>query len=232
MPTYVLVHGAWHGSWSWRKVRPLLAAAGHSVFTPTLTGVGERSHLLSPSVGLQTHIDDVLNLIRWEELNDIILCGHSYGGLVVTGVAEAVPEKIASLIYIDAFLPDSGQSLFDMFPPEVTEGMKAQARAGEGGCGIPPLPAEAFGVNAADRAWVDRQCTPQPLATFSDRLTYSARATSIAASRFILATANPGSGFHIQSRQTAQRRGWRMIEIATGHEPNLDDPAGLVERFR
>ena len=104
MSTFVLVHGAWHGSWCWKRVRKALQDQGHQVFTPTLTGLAERSHLLSPSVNLDTHIDDVVNLIRWEELSDVVLCGHSYAGAVISGVADRIPERIRSLVYLDAFL--------------------------------------------------------------------------------------------------------------------------------
>src|SRR5712672_1898240 len=113
MTDYVLIHGAWHGSWCWARVRRLLAAGAHRVFTPTLTGVGERSHLLSRHVNLDTHIGDVVNLIRWEELSDVVLCGHSYGGCVVSGVADRVPNRIGALVYLDAFLLEDGECLHD-----------------------------------------------------------------------------------------------------------------------
>src|SRR5580692_7125086 len=106
MATFVLVHGAWHGSWCWKRVRSALQKQGHEVFTPTLTGIGERAHLLARAIDLETHTRDVLNLIRWEELDDIILCGHSYGGMIVTGVADRLPERLRALVYLDAFVPD------------------------------------------------------------------------------------------------------------------------------
>ena len=121
MSTYVLVHGAWHGSWCWKRVRKALQANGHDVFTPTLTGLGERSHLLSREVNLETHIDDVVNLIRWEELSNIVLCGHSYGGVVVSGVADRVPDRIGALIYLDAFVLEDGRSVHDEVPPDQKE---------------------------------------------------------------------------------------------------------------
>src|SRR5438105_3932795 len=114
MSTYVLVHGAWGGSYGWRKVRPLLIKAGHDVYTPSLTGQGERSHLATPQVNLTTHIKDAYNAIWYEDLTDIILVGHSYGGMVVTGVADQMPERIKHLVYLDAFLPENGQSLYDL----------------------------------------------------------------------------------------------------------------------
>src|SRR5215210_6214703 len=114
MSTYVLVHGAWGGSHVWRQFRPLLQQVGHTVYTPSLTGLGERTHLASPQVNLSSHIEDVSSAIWYEDLTDIILVGHSYGGMVVTGVADRMPERIAHLVYLDAFVPASGQSLFDM----------------------------------------------------------------------------------------------------------------------
>src|SRR5262245_22022665 len=114
MSTYVLVHGAWGGSFGWRKVRPLLQAAGHVVVTPSLTGLGERVHLAAPEVNLSTHIQDVRNAIWFEDLTDIILVGHSYGGMVVAGVADVLPERIAHLVFLDAFQPADGQSLYDL----------------------------------------------------------------------------------------------------------------------
>src|SRR3954454_19634713 len=117
MATFVLVHGAWHGSWCWKRVRKALQMRGHDVFTPTLTGVGERSHLLSPDVTLDTHIEDVVNLIAWEELSDVVLCGHSYGGCVITGVADRLPDRVGAMVYLDAFVLEHRQSLHDTLPP-------------------------------------------------------------------------------------------------------------------
>src|ERR1019366_8997547 len=116
MSTYLLVHGAWHGSWCWKRVRSALQAMGHEFFTPTLTGVSDRSHLLSPHFDLETHINDVANLIRWEELSDVVLCGHSYGGAVISGVADRIPERVGALVYLDAFVLENGQSLHAVLP--------------------------------------------------------------------------------------------------------------------
>src|ERR1700675_3292707 len=118
MTSFVLVHGAWHGSWCWKRVRRSLQEKGHEVFTPTLTGVADRSHLLSREVNLETHITDVVNLIQWEELSDVVLCGHSYGGLVISGVADRIPDRIGALVYLDAFVLEDGQSLHDVLPPD------------------------------------------------------------------------------------------------------------------
>ena len=165
MSSFVLVHGAWHGSWCWKRVRPGLQAQGHEVFTPTLTGVADRSHLLSRAVNLETHIQDVMNLIRWEELTDIVLCGHSYGGCVISGVADRMPEHIRALVYLDAFVLDDGENQMQ----HLTEAQCRQLREGVNNLGegwkVPPIPAAAFNVNVADREWVDRQCTVQPIGT-------------------------------------------------------------------
>ena len=116
MATFLICHGAWSAGWAWKKVRPLLRAAGHEVFTPTYTGLGERAHLVSRTVTLDTHIADVLGVIECEDLSDIVLVGHSYGGMVATGVADRARERIAKLVYLDAFVPENGQSLFDLLP--------------------------------------------------------------------------------------------------------------------
>src|SRR6185312_289139 len=118
---FVLVHGAWHGGWCWKRVSPLLRALGHEVFTPTLTGLGERQHLMSPEVGLDTHIKDVLGVLEYEDLHDVILVGHSYAGMVIAGVAEKAAERIAHLVYLDAFVPADGKSLADYQPPEILQ---------------------------------------------------------------------------------------------------------------
>ena len=116
---YVIVHGAWGGSWDWRRADSILTAHGHRVYRPSLTGLGDRVHLASPTIGLLTHITDIVNVLVWEDLHDVILVGHSYGGMVITGVADQVPERIRHLIYLDAFLPDSGESVRTLARPEM-----------------------------------------------------------------------------------------------------------------
>ena len=128
MSTYVLVHGAWHGAWCWKRVRAALEKQGHQVFTPTLTGVADRSHLASPQINLDTHIADVANLIRWEELSNVVLCGHSYGGCVISGAADRIADRIGALVYLDAFLLENGQSLHDTLPPEMRDAQLDAAR--------------------------------------------------------------------------------------------------------
>ena len=227
MATFVLVHGAWHGSWCWKRVRQGLQALGHDVFTPTLTGVGERSHLLSPQINLDTHIDDVVNVIRFEELNDVVLCGHSYGGCVISGVADRMPERIGALVYLDAFVLEDGQSVHDALPAAARDAQVSLAQSVGDGWKVPPIPAEAFNVNPVDRDWVDRQCTMQPLATFQQPLTLSAGSRTPKNLTFILATEFDNSPFP-QFHDRANAQGWTTMKIDCGHDVMLDRPDELT----
>jgi pimeloyl-ACP methyl ester carboxylesterase len=217
--TFVLVHGAWHGSWCWKRVRKALQQQGHEVFTPTLTGVGERSHLLSPTVDLQTHILDVLNLIQWEELDDFVLCGHSYAGMVVSGVADRIPERIRSLLFVDAFVPESGQRLADLTPvaPPI-DGFKSV-----------PITAEAFGVNLADRQWVDRQCTLQSVACFEQPVQLTDGIERIKSISYVYASRWAGQESPFRPfYEKARARGWKTSEIESGHDVMIDRPEVLT----
>jgi pimeloyl-ACP methyl ester carboxylesterase len=228
MSTYVLVHGAWHGSWCWKRVRKALQARGHEVFTPTLTGVGERSHLLSRDINLDTHINDVANLIQWEDLSDVVLCGHSYAGCVISGVAERIPDRIGALVYLDAFVLKNGQCLNDTLPPDqLNMQMEATTRNGEG-WKVPPIPAEVFNVNSGDRDWVDRQCTMQPLATFQQAIKLNGKAGRIQNLTFILATGFADSPFP-QFYESAKAKGWKTLTVACGHDVMLDRPEELTQ---
>ena len=230
MSTYVLVQGAWHGSWCWKRVRQALEARGHQVFTPTLTGVGERAHLLAQQVNLDTHIDDVVNLIRWEELSDVVLCGHSYGGCVISGAADRIPDRIGALVYLDAFVLENGQSLHDSLPPEMRNGQLDLARKVGDGWKVPPIPAEVFQVNAADRDWVNRQCTMQPLATFQQPLHLTGGIDRINNITYILASGWGPSPFPPFYEQ-AKAKGWKTAAISCGHDVMLDRPQELTDEL-
>jgi pimeloyl-ACP methyl ester carboxylesterase len=230
MSTYVLVHGAWHGGWCWKRVRRALQALGHEVFTPTLTGVADRAHLLSPRVNLETHIADVFNLIRWEELSDVVLCGHSYGGAVISGVADRIPDRIGALVYLDAFVLENGQSLHDTLPPPMRDTQLEQALHTGEGWKVPPIPAEAFQVNAQDLDWVNRQCTVQPLATFQQPLRLTGEIARVKNVTFILATGWSPSPFpHFYD--LAKTRGWRTVTLECGHDVMLDLPDELTREL-
>ncbi len=228
MTSFVLIHGAWHGSWCWKRVRSSLQSKGHEVFTPTLTGVAERSHLLSRGVNLETHILDVVNLIRYEELSDIVLCGHSYGGCVISGVADRIPDRIRSLIYLDAFVLEDGDNLLQHIPQEQRDQMlDATMKVGES-WKVPPIPAEVFNVNTNDRDWVNRQCTPQPIETFQQHIELSGAINNIKNVTFILATGfvegSPFPPFY----EKAKAKGWKVLTIDCGHDVMLDRPAELT----
>lgn len=223
--TFVLVHGAWRGGWCWRRVADRLESRGHKVFTPTLTGLGDRSHLLDARVNLTTHINDIANLIKWERLNDIVLVGHSYGGFVVSGVAEKAGDRIASIVHADAFVPEDGESCADLVP-RVSESIAKLSSKGE--IAMPAAPASFYGVNEKDRAWVDEMCTPQPSAAFLEKITLSGARDRIARKTFIR-----GKGFVTPVFDTAQARAqaksWRMHELPSGHDVMIDMPDQITE---
>jgi len=228
MATFVLVHGAWVGSWCWKRVRRALQAQGHDVFTPTLTGVAERSHLSSRQVNLATHILDVENLLRWEELSDVVLCGHSYGGCVIRSVADRVPDRIRALVYLDTCVLEAAETLAQHVPEvqykQLLEGVNA---VGEG-WKVFPIPAAVFNVNAGDREWVNRQYTMQPLATFQQPISLSGGPNRIKNVTFILATGfvegSPFPPFY----EKAKAKGWNTITVPCGHVVMLDLPAELT----
>jgi pimeloyl-ACP methyl ester carboxylesterase len=198
------------------------------VFTPTLTGVADRSHLFSPSVNLDTHINDIANLIRWEELSDVILCGHSYGGCVVSGVADRVPNQIGALVYLDAFVLENGQCLNDTIPPEVRSERLALAKEVGEGWKLPPIPAEEFNVNPRDRDWVNTQGTMQSWATFEQPLHLTGAISQVKNVTYILASNWSPSPFP-QFLEKARGMGWKTITIDCGHDVMLDRPEKLAE---
>jgi pimeloyl-ACP methyl ester carboxylesterase len=226
MATFVLVHGAWHGAWCWRRVARLLRNAGHEVFTPTLTGLAERSHLLSPAIDVDTHILDVVNEMKWQELNDVVLVGHSYGGMVISGVAEKMEKAISSLVMLDAFMPEDGQGVLDIYPPPMREPVLAAVRSGA--TSLPPRAAALFNVNEKDRAWVDAQCTPQPIQCWRQKLTLTGARERIGKKTYIRAKAYPSPYFDA-GLASARAKNWRVYEVPCGHDVMLDMPERLTE---
>lgn len=167
-PVYVLVHGAWHGGWCWSRVADILLHAGHRVCAPTLTGLGEHSNLLSPTIGLETFIDDVCNVLRWRHLHNVILVGHSFGGLVAAGVADRMADRIAHLVFLDPFLLPPGKSAFDTLSADVVE--KLEASVTQQG-GLPPPRPTSFGLeNEDDITFVADRLTAHPVGTYRDAL--------------------------------------------------------------
>ncbi len=225
--TFVLVHGAWHGGWCWRRVAYRLRRGGHSVFTPTLTGLGERLHLLRAGIDLKTHIADVTNVMKWEQLTDVVLCGHSYGGFVISGVAELMAPAIRSIVFLDAFVPHDGDTTQSLTGPAVQEGIRTALQRGDNA--IPPRSAEAFGVNVADRAWVDRLCVPQPIGTFTDKIALTGARDRIARKSYIRAARYANPGFDRALAAVRSDRAWCTYEVPCGHDVMVDDPDRLTE---
>ncbi|MGC4120070.1 MAG: alpha/beta hydrolase [Myxococcales bacterium] len=224
--TYVLVHGAFHGGWAWQKVAEKLRQDGHRVYTPTLTGVGERNHLARPDVNLETHIQDVISVLEFEDLERVILVGHSYAGVVITGVASRVPQRIAKLVYFDAVVPDSGQSFFDAIgfnqplPPDLWY--------------FPSFPAEAFGLtDPADLDYVRAKITPQPIETFRSPVTFDWATMASIPKAYVHCLGNwfaftPFLTF----RQKALNQGWGYYEINTGHDAMISEPKDTAKLLR
>lgn len=216
---FVLVHGAWMGGWCWRRVADRLTAKGRYVSAPTLSGVGERSHFPSECITLATHVDDVVNEIKWKDLDHVVLVGHSYGGIVITGVAERIRERIAAIVYLDAFIPLDGQSM-SMLRPATAAPLT--------GATVPPPAATNFKLNAEDVAWVDRKLTPHPTKSLTDTLKVSGAYQSIARKVYIRAPAFPQPSFDSAYARCRANREWETFEMTSGHAVMLDQPAELV----
>ena len=233
MSQFVLVHGAWHGGWCWARVLPLLRAAGHAAHAVTLTGLGERAHLLSPEIRLATHLQDVLNLIAGEELDDVVLVGHSYAGMVITGVADDLqrrrPGMLRHLVYVDAFVPRPGESWSSTQAPDVVAGRIAAAQQSSGGLSLPPPAAEAYGLHGADRDWVNRRQTPQPFAVFRDPLAFDPERVAALPRTYIDCTSPPAANVATSRERARSEPGWRVVGIATGHDVMVSAPRELAQ---
>lgn len=232
MATMMIVHGGWGGGWEWTPVSEQLRERGHQVFAPTLTGLGERAHL-GEGVGLSSHIDDVLAVFEFEELRDVVLCGHSYSGMVITGAADRIPERIRGLVYLDAFVPNDGQALRDLVPDEFADGLLNAAK--ERGDGKIPYPPELFppeGLIPEDvRAGYIGRTRPQPAATFTEAVRLTGAASALPRA-YVRCTGDPDSDGGLTATAPfaarARTEGWPYRELATAHDLHLFDPAGTV----
>lgn len=242
-PTFVLVHGAWHGAWCWSRVLPLLRAAGFEAHAVTLTGVGERAHLLSNDINLNTHVQDVLGLIAAEELTNIVLVGHSYGGRVITGVADALLKagkvQLKHLVYLDAMVPRSGESWSSTHSAEVIAARVKSAKDYEkinGVAAIIPPDASIFGLGGEDAAWVNRRQTPQPLGVYLDnsdgKSLHFDEILFAAQTRTFINCNNPSLATIEVSRQRVKADpSWRWMEMNTGHDPMVSHPDALAKHL-
>jgi pimeloyl-ACP methyl ester carboxylesterase len=228
----VLVHGAWHGAWCWRRVLPLLRAEGVAPHAVTLTGVGDRAHLMSPAIDLHTHIQDVMGLIEAEELQRVVLVGHSYAGMVVTGVADRLqrerPGLLAHLVYLDAVVPLPGESWSSPHTAE-TKQSRIDAARPSGDLSFPPPDAKVFGLEGADRDWVNRRQTPQPFRVYQQPLDFDAARVAAVPRTFIDCTSPALATIAVSRSRVRSEPGWQVLELATGHDPMVSEPQALAE---
>jgi pimeloyl-ACP methyl ester carboxylesterase len=225
--TFLVAHGAWSAGWCWKKMRPLLNKLGHELFTPTYTGIGERVHLASPDVGLETHIADMLGVIEFEDLRNIVLIGHSYGGMVATAVADRVPERLAHLVYLDAFIPRDGQSLFDLHPDDVRAAMREGARKTGDGWRIPqnPLPPD---TSETDIAWMTPRRVMQPIKTFEQPVRLSGAVERVPRTYIYCTRKDSTDVFKPFAQWANSRPGWRYMELEASHSPHVTAPGALA----
>ena len=223
MALFVVCHGAWSAGWVWKKMRPLMRAGGHELFTPTYTGIGERAHLAHAGIDLETHIADILGVLEMEDLQNVNLIGHSYGGMVATGVADRARGRIAKLIYLDAFAPEDGDSLMSLLP----EANRAQRQARtDDGWRIPPMPMPPA-TPAADVDWCMQRRMPQPAKTFEQPLKLKNGALTLPRHYIYCTRIAPGDRFR-RFLDRARRENWGVDEIDASHNPHVTCPEALM----
>lgn len=236
MANFVLVHGAWHGGWCWQRVTSLLQAQGHRVHAVTLTGLGERAHLLAPSITLDTHIDDVISAIEVEELHDVILAVHSYAGMIGTAVADRLGKHLKHLVYVDAVVPKPGESWSSTQSAAVQQQRLSAAQASTRFSFPPPDP-EVFGLKGEDHDWVKRRQTPHPGNTYQAPLDFDIARVAAIPRTFVNCT-QPALGTIEPSRlRVKDPKFWdgawlpnsKVVEIKTGHDPMISEPAALTK---
>jgi pimeloyl-ACP methyl ester carboxylesterase len=227
MATFLVAHGAWSGGWSWKKVRDRLRARGHEVFTPTYTGLGERAHLATPEVGLDTHVQDVLGVLEYEDLRDVVLLGHSYGGMVATAVADRAPQRIRRLAYLDAFAPRDGQALLDLVEPAERARRLALVDAEGDGWRMMPNPPPPD-TSAEDIAWIGPRRVPLGVKAFQQAVKLSGAVEKLPRSYIYCTKARPGDVFR-QFRERAKKEGWQCFDLDASHSPNVTAPDALAE---
>ena len=224
MATFVLVHGAWHGGWCWRSVRPLLK--DHQVFTPALTGLGERRHLARPDINLETHIEDVVSLLEMEDLHDVVLVGHSYGGMVVTGAADRVPERIGRLIYLDAFVPENGICLLDYVVPERAARMREE---GEKAGSVTPPPLSLWGITRQEHIdFIKPREARHPFGTMAQKIRLEGNAARLPKT-FIYCSSPATGSFDQFAAKYRNDPAWKFFELPTGHDAMILMPERVAE---
>ncbi len=223
--TFLVCHGAWSAGWAWKKMHPLMRAAGRRLLTPSYTGLGERVHLANPAIDLDLHIQDILNVIKYEDLRDFVLLGHSYGGMVATGVADRARDRVAQLIYLDAFVPGHGQSLLDLNEP-ARERMRDLATSGDG-WRVPPNPSPPD-TSPADLEWLTPRRVHMPIKCFETKLALQGGKLTLPRSYIYCTRIPPGDTFGQFAARARGEPGWRYYEMDASHSPNVTAPDALM----
>ncbi len=227
MATFLIAHGAWSAAWAWKKMRPLMQARGHDLHIPTYTGLGERAHLANREIGLQTHIADVLGTLEFEDLHDVVLVGHSYGGMVATGVADRARARVRRLVYLDAVVPRDGQSLLDLLPADVRERMREAARSAGDGWRVPPNPVPSD-TSEADLAWLLPRRVMHPLRAFEEPIRLSGPEGAVPRVYIYCTRIAPGDVFGPFAERARREDGWQYLELEASHSPNVTAPEALA----
>lgn len=227
-PVFVLVHGAFHGGWCWQKVSKELRAKGDLVYTPTLSGLAERKHTLNDQIDLNTHITDIVNFIISEDLHQVILVGHSYGGAVIAGVADQIPERLSKLVFLDAMLMENGQSALDVSPEDIRKYFIKAATDNDKGLSIPFFTSDFFGVtDARDIKWVNDRLTNQPFKTFSQPLLLKHPFGNHKSLTYIACTKPELRAIQPFADRTKRSKSWKYLELKTGHDAMITMPVEL-----
>jgi len=226
MATFVLVPGAWLGGWCWGNVAAKLRADGHQVVSATLTGLGERAHLVSPEIGLFTHVSDLVNLLHFRDLSGVTLVGHSYGGTVITAVAEQASALIRYLVYLDASVPLDGESNNDVLGPELAAQIRSAADSSGTGWLVPPISVAGWGLPDAVRPWIEARLSPHPLSSLEEPLQVRSEAAARLPRAFI--RSSPQSALYGRLMERGRDAGWYCRDLTGGHYPMLTRPEALA----
>jgi pimeloyl-ACP methyl ester carboxylesterase len=236
MTNFLLVHGAWHGAWCWQRVLPELIRSGHRAHAVTLTGLGERAHLLQPGIDLETHILDVMAAMDAEELNDVVLVVHSYAGMLGTAVADRRPERLRHLVYLDAVLPQPGES-WSSTHASTTRNARIAAAQADPLHSFPAPDPSVFGLSDTDHAWVARRQTRHPGGPYTQVLDFDPQRVSRVPRTFVNCTEPPLGTIEVSRLRMRDPKFWggawlpgsQVLEMKTGHDPMVSDPQGLVD---
>ena len=226
--TFVFIPGAFHGGWCWRKVTDILEKHGHKTYAPSLTGIADRSHLLSTSINLDTHIADIVNLFKWEDIKDACLVAHSYGGWPSSGALEQIHDRVSSIVWLDAFKPENGQKGTDFASEFSRKAMEEAVAKGLPGRAAPPP--SAFGVNAKDQEWVKSKLTDQPNGVATQPIKLTGKRETIAKKTYIRATTYPQAAFDRALAECKADASWKtIVNENTGHDVMVDQPQWLAD---